>query len=114
MGDRTGGVSNRCSTELDDRTEARVAEIWAEVLGVEQVGADANFFELGGHSLLAGEVVSTLGREFDVALPLRALFAGPTARQLARAIQEAREDGGGETPIPRAQRTRLSDLSNGS
>lgn len=38
--------------------EEVVAGIWAEVLGIQQVGMDDNFFELGGHSLLATQVIS--------------------------------------------------------
>jgi acyl carrier protein len=74
--------------------EETVARIWAEVLGIERVGAQDNFFELGGHSLLATQVLSHLRQAFPVNLPLRRLFEEPTVANLARAIEEAQ---GGRT-----------------
>jgi acyl carrier protein len=65
-----------------------VAGVWAEVLGVERVGAQDNFFELGGHSLLATQVLSRLRQLFPVDIPLRRLFEEPTVANLARAITE--------------------------
>ncbi|KAB8141160.1 amino acid adenylation domain-containing protein [Chloroflexia bacterium SDU3-3] len=63
--------------------ERALAQIWAEVLGLAQVGVDANFFELGGHSLLATQVMSRVREAFGVDLPLRLLFEGPTVEALA-------------------------------
>ncbi|MEW5928739.1 MAG: non-ribosomal peptide synthetase, partial [Gemmatimonadota bacterium] len=67
------------------RTEAerRLAEIWAEVLRVERVGATDDFFALGGHSLLATQVVSRVRQAFGAELPLRAVFERPTLGDLA-------------------------------
>jgi acyl carrier protein len=68
--------------------EEQVAAIWSGLLRVEKVGANDNFFALGGHSLLATRVVSAIRDAFDVELPLRALFEGPTVAALAAAVTE--------------------------
>ncbi|WP_083958704.1 non-ribosomal peptide synthetase [Herbidospora mongoliensis] len=68
--------------------EERVAAVWAELLGVEP-GAHQDFYALGGHSLLAVRVQHRLAEEFDVDLPLRALFESTTVATLAAAVETA-------------------------
>jgi len=63
--------------------EEVLAGIWAEVLGVAQVGIHDNFFELGGHSLLVTRVIARLQEVFPVALPVRIFFEWPTVAELA-------------------------------
>ncbi|MFC7220911.1 amino acid adenylation domain-containing protein, partial [Streptomyces polyrhachis] len=72
-----GGVPPRTTTE------ARLAEIWEEVLGCRPVGITDDFFELGGHSLLAVKVLARVRQAFGVELPVKAVFELPTVAQVA-------------------------------
>jgi acyl carrier protein len=69
--------------------EEELARIWAEVLHVDGIGVHDNFFRLGGHSLLATQVISRVRDAFQVKLPLRDFFAGPTVAELAVAVVQA-------------------------
>ncbi|MDT0527965.1 amino acid adenylation domain-containing protein [Micromonospora sp. DSM 115977] len=73
-------------------TERAVAEVWAEVLGVDRCGTHDDFFDLGGHSLLATQVVALLHERFPVDLPVSAVFEAPTVAELATVLQRAVEE----------------------
>ncbi|MCX5661119.1 MAG: SDR family NAD(P)-dependent oxidoreductase [Planctomycetota bacterium] len=68
-------------------TEAAVAEIWQEVLGVERVGATDNFFELGGHSLLALQVTTRLRDRMKLDVPLKKVLESETVHDLSEYLQ---------------------------
>jgi hypothetical protein len=70
--------------------EVGLAEIWAAVLGFDQVGIHDDFFELGGHSLLATVVVSRARDAFGVDIALRTLFETPTIAGLAERVEVVR------------------------
>ena len=67
-------------------TEAKLAEIWTEILQLPQVGVQDNFFDLGGHSLLATALIFRIRQTFSVEFPLRYLFNAPTIAALAQII----------------------------
>ncbi|HOU14126.1 MAG TPA: amino acid adenylation domain-containing protein [Anaerolineae bacterium] len=69
--------------------ERQIAAIWADVLGVEQVGIYDNFFELGGHSLQAVQVVSKITTALHCPLSVKTLFLHPTVAMLTNALQPA-------------------------
>ncbi len=71
-------------------TEAALAQVWAEVLGLERVSVRDDFFGLGGHSLSATRVIVRANQALDVQLSVRMLFLQPTIEKLAMAIDNAR------------------------
>ena len=77
-------------TPPGNATQATVAQIWSEVLGIERLGIHDNFFEAGGHSLLATQVISRINQSFSLNLPLRTLFEEATVAHLSEAIENAR------------------------
>ncbi len=68
--------------------EKTLAEIWSELLGVEQVGIHDNFFELGGDSILSIQVIAR-ARQRGLAVSPKQLFEHQTIAELAAAAGEA-------------------------
>jgi amino acid adenylation domain-containing protein len=69
-------------------TEQILAEIWAEVLGLDKIGIHDDFFDLGGHSLLAVRLVSKIEAKLGQSIPLVELFQGRTIEHFARIVGE--------------------------
>ena len=85
--------SQRPSLQTDydaprDETEQRIARIWQDALGIDEVGINDNFSRLGGHSLLAIRIVADLRKAFQFDLPIKALFDAPTVAELSSYIKE--------------------------
>jgi amino acid adenylation domain-containing protein/non-ribosomal peptide synthase protein (TIGR01720 family) len=66
-------------------TETALADIWADVLGVERVGVEDNFFELGGDSILSIQVVSR-ARQAGLRLTTKDIFLRQTIAELVSVV----------------------------
>jgi acyl-CoA synthetase (AMP-forming)/AMP-acid ligase II/acyl carrier protein len=66
--------------------EHRLADLFKEVLALDEVGIHDSFFHLGGHSLTATRLIAHTNQEFNLRLSLRTVFEAPTIAQLAQAI----------------------------
>ncbi|MET7343994.1 amino acid adenylation domain-containing protein [Streptomyces sp. NPDC087866] len=91
---RTTGAASAPATPA----ERVLADIWADVLGLDEVGAEEDFFDLGGHSLLATQVVARARRLLPEAgarpVSVMDLFTCRTVRDLA-ALADLPEDARG-------------------
>ncbi|HEV3293205.1 MAG TPA: condensation domain-containing protein, partial [Streptosporangiaceae bacterium] len=81
--------------------EEMLCQVFAEVLGLDRVGAEDSFFALGGHSLLAMRLVNEVRAVLGAELPVRAVFDEPTPAGLAR---QATRTGPGRSALGRRVR----------
>ncbi|HEX9733021.1 MAG TPA: amino acid adenylation domain-containing protein [Thermoanaerobaculia bacterium] len=71
-------------------TEAMLADLWAEVLGVERIGVHDNFFELGGDSVYGIQIAARANQTGRLELSPMAIFRHPTIAELAAIAATAR------------------------
>ena len=76
-----------------DAVEEILAGIYAEVLGLERVGADDSFFDLGGDSILSMQVVAR-ARAAGLRCRPRDIFVEQTVARLARVVTVTGGDAG--------------------
>ncbi|MGC4019655.1 MAG: amino acid adenylation domain-containing protein [Muricomes sp.] len=72
--------------ELKSLEELKIGQIWRDVLGYDNVGADDNFFKNGGNSLKAIQLVNKINEEFDLHLTINKLFKNHTIFELSKII----------------------------
>ena len=68
--------------------EQKLANLWQQFMGIEQVGIHDDFFELGGDSLLAIQVIAKLRKTLEIELSPHSLLNSPTIAALAKLLEE--------------------------
>ena len=84
--DLLGSRQNYVAPRSDE--EAVIADIWSEILRVDNPGIGDNFLALGGNSLLAMRVITRIQDFFQVSLTPRNLFENPTIAGLAQLVED--------------------------
>jgi amino acid adenylation domain-containing protein len=85
--------------------EKQVAQVWAEVLQLDEIGRDDNFFELGGNSLLAQKTVAALHQQHQFTLPITKLYQWPTVAGIGQylAPKTAAQPAAAAPPAPKSR-----------
>ncbi|TJZ49607.1 amino acid adenylation domain-containing protein [Streptomyces piniterrae] len=69
--------------------ESRVAELWAQTLGLDSVGPHEDYFALGGNSIKATQIASRIRQEWQVEFSVRAVLDGGTVTDCAAVLAQA-------------------------
>jgi amino acid adenylation domain-containing protein len=94
-----GGECEVAYTAPRSEIEARLVEVWEEVLGRRPIGVHDDFFDLGGHSLLALRLVHGMGRALGRSLRLLDLFEATTIAGLADRLSRVGVEQEGGTAV---------------
>jgi acyl carrier protein len=76
-----------------------LANIWADVLALAQVGVHDNFFDLGGHSLAASRVIARVIQTYKLEIPIKALFDAPTVAEMASLLTQNQANPASESEL---------------
>ena len=80
------------SEESFSKIEKIIADVWKQILNVQEIALDDDFFKLGGHSLLAVRMMVDLEHITGIKLPLAVLFTNPTIGALSKLYETPPED----------------------
>ncbi|WP_323860008.1 type I polyketide synthase [Xenorhabdus szentirmaii] len=67
-------------------TEAIIADIWHEKMGIGPLGVFDDFFELNGHSLMAVQIIARIKQRLQVIFPVGFIYEHPSIAQLAEQV----------------------------
>lgn len=87
-----------------NKEESRLVSIWSKVLRIDTIGINDNFFDLGGDSLKVAQVATRIRDAFNVDIPLRLIFEGPTISDLVQAIAKSDTESFSDLPFRKVSR----------
>lgn len=87
----TGARPARAANRQPNETEARLMQIWRELLKRDEVALEDQFLDVGGHSLLALKLIVDIEKAFGARLMPQDLWVN-TLEQLANLIEQKRSD----------------------
>ena len=68
--------------------EKQLCDIWASVLGVQNIGVNSDFFDFGGNSLTAARIVSLVNKKFQIKIPVEYIFDHSSIRRFAAGLND--------------------------
>jgi len=92
--------------------ETLIADLFKEVLAINDVGAQDDFFDLGGHSLLAGRLATRLATQLGIQIPIAALFEHSDVATLARYVDNLTWAASGLNNQDNSQMQSIQDETN--
>ena len=72
--------------------EQQLAEIWQDILGLEQVGTKDNFFQIGGDSIISIRLISRINKLLDTSLKVTHLYEYNNIQSLAAFLDDRKEE----------------------
>ncbi|MGZ5053614.1 MAG: non-ribosomal peptide synthetase [Methylobacter sp.] len=95
----TEEASKECSAPRNE-IERKLIVVWKDVLGLKNIDIHDNFFELGGHSLLAVKMATEISKQFNIDIPLGAIYQSPTVEELGIIISSDNQQPSGYSLVP--------------
>jgi acyl carrier protein len=89
--DRARPELNQKMARPQNEIELDLAQKWAAVLQIDQVGVDDTFFDLGGNSLLSLQLIAQLEQEMQITIPVIKFYQYPTIRLFAQYLLQNQE-----------------------
>ena len=71
-----------------DKTEGKVARIWARVFDIQEIDIYENFYDKGGDSILAAQLLKELDKAYPDTIGISDIFTFPSVVELAKLIDE--------------------------
>lgn len=88
VSEQEDGLPESANVLPENELEAKLLDIFREVLGKPSIGVTDSFFDYGGYSLLTARLFARIHCSIGKKLPISLLFDAPTARNLADVIRK--------------------------